>query len=81
MATIQNRPDLAADSRLVVRDAAGRRLTPTMVLPDATGVGEASVPLAADGIVLHVWAVSLTADGVPSRLVGPLHAAMIGAGA
>lgn len=81
LATIQNRPDLAADVRLVVRDKAGRRLTPTLVLPDATGVGEVSMPLPADGVVLHVWAVALTADGVPSRLVGPLHAAMIGAGA
>lgn len=81
LATIQNRPDLAADARIVVRDAGGRRLTPTLVNPDATGVGEVSLPLAADGIVLHVWAVSLTVEGVPSRLVGPLHAAMIGAGA
>ena len=81
LATIQNRPDLASDVRLVVRDAAGRRLTPTLVPPDATGVGEVSLPLNTDGIVLHVWAISLTAEGVPSRLVGPLNATMIDAGA
>ena len=81
LATIQNRPDIAPDVRLVVRDAAGRRLAPTLLVPDATGIGEVTVPLPAEGIVLHVWAVSLTVDGVPSRLVGPLHAAMIGAGA
>jgi hypothetical protein len=81
LATIQNRPDLTPDLRLVVRDKAGRRLAPTLVLPDATRVGEVSIPLPADGIVLHVWALSVTVEGVPSRLVGPLHAAMIGAGA
>jgi hypothetical protein len=81
LAMIQNRADLAPEVRLVVRDSAGRRLTPTLVVPDATGLAQATVPLPDDGIVLHVWAVALTADGIPSRLIGPLHAAMTGAGA
>jgi hypothetical protein len=81
LATIRNRDDLPPDARLVVRDDAGRRLAATPVVPDATGAGVATLPVRADGIVLHVWAVSITADGVPSRLVGPLHAATLGAGA
>jgi hypothetical protein len=81
LAMIQNRPDLAADMQIVVRDSAGRRVSPTPVTTDATGAGEVLVPVPPDGLVLHVWALAVTQDGVPSRLVGPLHAAMIGAGA
>ena len=62
-------------------DEAGRRLPATTVVPDPTGLGVVTVPVPADGIVMHVWAVSLTADGVPSRLVGPLNAATLGPGA
>jgi hypothetical protein len=81
LATIRNRPDLAPDVSLIVRDQAGRRLSATQVIPDASGVGVANLPLPADGIVFHVWAVSATADGVPSRLIGPLHAAILNVGA
>ncbi len=81
LATIRNRPDLAADACLVVRDGAGRRLMPTLATPDASGIAQVAVPLTDDGQVLHVWALSLTSDGVPSRLVGPVHAALAVAGA
>ena len=76
LATVRNRPDLAPDARLVVRDEMGRRLLPTPVLPDATGLAIVTLPVPSDGIVLHVWAVSITAEGVPSRLVGPRHATL-----
>jgi hypothetical protein len=80
LATIRNRDDLVPDARLVVRDEAGGRLPATPVIPDATGVGVATVAVPTDGIVFHVWAASLTADGVPSRLVGPLNAATFESG-
>ncbi|MEO6443970.1 MAG: hypothetical protein ABIP66_02245 [Gemmatimonadaceae bacterium] len=80
LSTIRNRPDLAADVRLVVRDNSGRRLMPTLAVPDASGVALVPVPSSDDGSMLHVWALSLTADGVPSRLVGPMHAALLVAG-
>lgn len=80
LATIRNREDIAPDARLVVRDDAGRRLTATPVVLGAEGGGVATLPVPTDGIVLHVWAVSMTSDGVPSRLVGPLDAAILGAG-
>jgi hypothetical protein len=76
LATVRNRPDLPPEAQLVVRDEAGRRLIPTPAVPDGSGLATVDVPIPTDGIVLHVWAVSLTADGVPSRLVGPLHAAL-----
>ncbi len=76
LATVRNRPDLPADAQLIVRDELGRRLGPTPVALDPTGTGTVTFALPTDGIVLHVWAVSITADGVPSRLIGPLHAAL-----
>jgi hypothetical protein len=80
LATIRNREDIAPDARLVVRDEAGRHLTATSVTLGAEGAGVAIIPVPSDGIVLHVWAVSITSDGVPSRLVGPLNAATLEAG-
>jgi hypothetical protein len=76
LATIRNRPDLTPDLSLIVRDDAGRRLVATQIVPDTNGVGLASLPVSSNGLVVHVWAVSITADGVPSRLVGPVHAAV-----
>ncbi|MGV3708053.1 MAG: hypothetical protein ACO1Q7_04370 [Gemmatimonas sp.] len=77
LATIRNRTDLPSEARLVVRDDAGLRLMPTLVSPDSSGVAVASIPVAAGAISIHVWAVSMTADGVPSRLVGPVNAAAL----
>ncbi|HSM06188.1 MAG TPA: hypothetical protein VK858_16330, partial [Longimicrobiales bacterium] len=81
LATIRNRDDLPPLDRLVVRDQGGRRLVPTPVPVDAAGEGEVTLSLPVDGIALHVWALALSVDGVPSRLVGPLHASILGVGA
>ncbi|HEU0213520.1 MAG TPA: hypothetical protein VFR13_05495 [Jiangellaceae bacterium] len=75
LATIRNRPDLAPIDRLVVRDAGGGAVTAVAAVRGADDEATASVAVPADGLVLHAWALSVTSDGVPSRLVGPLHAA------
>ena len=80
LATIRNRDDLAPVERLVVRDAAGRRLTALPASPAADGIAEVTAPLPSDGFVVHTWAIAVTPDGVPSRLVGPLHADALTAG-
>jgi hypothetical protein len=74
LATIRNRDDLAPVERLVVRDASGRRLTAVPASPGTDGIAQVVAPVAPDGFVVHAWAISVTPDGVPSRLVGPLHA-------
>jgi hypothetical protein len=74
LATIRNRDDLAPVERLVVRDASGRRLTAVPASPGTDGIAEVIAPVAPDGFVVHAWAISVTSDGVPSRLVGPLNA-------
>jgi len=74
LSTIRNRDDLAPVERLVVRDAGGHRLSALPASPATDGIAEVSTPIAADRLVAHVWAIAVTSDGVPSRLVGPLHA-------
>jgi hypothetical protein len=74
LATIRNRDDLAPLDRFVVRDADGRVLPALATTPGAGSFATASAPVPPGGPVLHVWALSVTPDGVPSRLVGPLHA-------
>lgn len=73
LSTIRNRPDLPPLQALVVRDDRGNRLSLT---PVALGVdGTAELAFAApDGTTFNVWALSISADGIPSRLVGPLTA-------
>ncbi|WP_293676428.1 hypothetical protein [uncultured Phenylobacterium sp.] len=73
LATIRNRPDLSPLDALVVRDDRGRRLALTAVTPDVDGVVEATFP-APTGNTVNVWALAVSADGIPSRLVGPLTA-------
>ena len=74
LSTIRNRDDLAPLDRLVVRDAGGRRLAPIAAVPDTAGFAQVSAPFPPDGLVVHAWALAVTPEGVPSRLVGPLHA-------
>jgi hypothetical protein len=74
LATIRNRDDLAPIDRLVVRDAEGRALPALVPTPGAGTTAVATAPVPPGGPVLHAWAVSVSPDGVPSRLVGPLHA-------
>jgi len=73
LATVRNRPDLSPLDALVVRDDRGQRLTLTPVTPDADGVVEQTFS-APTGHTVNVWALSVSADGIPSRLVGPLTA-------
>ncbi len=80
LATIRNRNDLAPVDRLVVRDAAGRRLAAVPAAPDADGIAEVTASVPSGGFVVHVWAIAVTPDGVPSRLIGPLHADALAAG-
>ena len=80
LSTIRNRDDLDPTARLVVRDAAGRRLAPVLAVPDPAGVAEVSATLPPDGLVAHAWALAVTPEGVPSRLAGPLHADALTAG-
>ena len=74
LATIRNRDDLAPIARLVVRDGVGRTLQPVAVVAGLGGTATVVVPVPPGGPVLHAWALSVSPDGVPSRLVGPLHA-------
>jgi hypothetical protein len=74
LATIRNRPDLDPIDRLVVRDTEGRAIPAIEATPDAGGVATVLAPVPAGGPVLHAWAIAVSPDGVPSRLVGPLHA-------
>ncbi len=73
LSTIRNRPDLPPIDRLVVRDTAGRRLVPAPAVPATDGFAVVSVPAPAGGFVFHAWAIAVSADGVPSRLAGPVH--------
>ncbi len=73
LATVRNRLDLAAADRFFVRDDRGVVLPLTQVTPgeDGSVIEDFSVP---ERRHFHVWAFAVSADGVPSRLVGPLHA-------
>ncbi|MDP5218556.1 hypothetical protein Q5Y75_15110 [Ruegeria sp. 2205SS24-7] len=73
MSTIRNRPDLDISDRFFVRDDRGTLLTSTEVTPIADGT-VSQVFAVPDRAHFHVWAYAVSADGVPSRLVGPLHA-------
>jgi len=73
LATIRNRPDLSPLDAVVVRDDRGQRLTLIPVTPDADGVAEQTFA-APTGNTVNVWALSVSSDGIPSRLVGPLTA-------
>jgi hypothetical protein len=73
LATIRNRPDLSPLDALVVRDDRGQRLALTPVTPDADGLVELTFA-APTGATVNVWALSVSGDGIPSRLVGPLTA-------
>ena len=73
LATIRNRPDLPPLDALVIRDDRGQRLTLTPVTPDADGLVERTFA-APTGNTVNVWALSVSGDGIPSRLVGPLTA-------
>ena len=73
MSVIRNRPDIDVSDRFFVRDDRGALLPTTEVTPapDGTVSQSFAVPERAH---FHVWAYAVSADGVPSRLVGPLHA-------
>lgn len=73
LSTIRNRPDLPLRDALVVRDDRGNRLTLAPVVPGSDGIAELTFP-APDGTTFNLWALSVSADGIPSRLVGPLTA-------
>ncbi len=73
LATIRNRPDLPPAAVIVVRDDRGQRLTLTPATPGGNGQADVTFP-APDGSHVHVWALAVSADGIPSRLIGPLHA-------
>jgi hypothetical protein len=75
LATIRNRDDLAPIDRLVVRDAAGRAVPALAATRGADDQATASLAVPPTGLVLHAWALSVTGDGVPSPLVGPLNVA------
>ena len=52
LSTIRNRDDLAPMDRLVVRDAAGRRLAPVAAVPEAAGdrgIAQVTAPIPPDG--------------------------------
>lgn len=73
LSTVRNRPDLAAAERFFVRDDRGNLLPLTQVTLGTNGsvTHDFSVP---EQHHFHVWAFTVSVDGVPSRLVGPLHA-------
>jgi hypothetical protein len=72
LATVRNRPDLDPTVSVVVRDDRGVRLAATPVLLAANADTDVDFPVP-DGRRLLAWSVSLSDDGVPSPLVGPLH--------
>ena len=76
VSTVRNRPDLDVDARLLIRDDKGRKLPMSAVAPGGAepDIVEQSFPVP-DNHRFHVWALSVGADGVPSRLIGPIHAA------
>lgn len=74
LATIRNRPDLDPTVSVVVRDDRGLRLAATSVSIAPNTDIDLDIPLP-DGHRLLAWSVSLSSDGVPSQLVGPLHTA------
>ena len=73
LATIRNRPDLSPLDALVIRDDRGQRLTLTPVTAGPDRIAELTFA-APTGHTVNVWALALSADGIPSRLVGPLTA-------
>ena len=74
LATVRNRPDLDPTVSVVVRDDRGVRLAATSVSIAANADTELDFALP-DGHRLLAWTVSISEDGVPSPLVGPLHTA------
>lgn len=80
LATIRNRDDLAPVDRLVVRDDRGNRLTALPAARQPDGMAVVTTPVPASGYVVHAWAIAVTPDGVPSRLIGPLHVDALSAG-
>lgn len=74
LSTVRNRPDLDPTVSVVVRDDRGLRLAATLVSIAPNAETDIDFPLP-DGHRLLAWSVSLSADGVPSPLVGPLHTA------
>lgn len=74
LATVRNRPDLAPTDLVVVRDDRGQRLAVRRLTPGADDLATESFTVPT-GHRLHVWAVAVSDEGVPSRLVGPLHTA------
>ena len=70
---IRNRPDLSPLDALVIRDDRGQRLTLTPVTAGLDRIAELTFA-APTGHTVNVWALALSADGIPSRLVGPLTA-------
>lgn len=73
LATVRNRPDLDPTASVVVRDDRGVRLAATSVVLAANADTELAFTVP-DGHRLLAWSVALSDDGVPSPLVGPLHA-------
>ena len=73
LSTIRNRPDLSRLEALVVRDDRGNRLTLTPITPGSDGIAELTFA-APDGTTINAWALAVSADDIPSRLVGPLTA-------
>jgi hypothetical protein len=73
LSTIRNRPDLSLLQALVVRDDRGNRLALTPVAPGNDGIADVTFA-APDGTTFNVWALSVSADDIPSRVVGPLTA-------
>lgn len=72
LATVRNRPDLDALDVVVVRDDRGRRLTGQRISPGADELASASFTVP-DNHRFHAWAVAISDEGLPSRLIGPLH--------
>lgn len=72
LATVRNRPDLAPQQKFLVRDDKGVVLPMTQVTPGADRIASADFTVP-DGRHFLVWALSVTKDGVPSRLVGPIN--------
>jgi hypothetical protein len=72
LATVRNRPDLDAIDVVVVRDDRGRRLAGQRISPGADQLASASFTVP-DNHRFHAWAVAVSDEGLPSRLIGPLH--------
>ena len=72
LSTVRNRPDLEIKNRVIVRDDKGIPLELHIVTPNVAGVAEHDF-VVSDNSHFHVWALSISDDGVPSKLVGPLR--------